>query len=59
MTKQSIIANPKAAGVGMLRSGKDNELGIYFGGIFQKFETIIQKNLKVHLFLYIFRYYSI
>ena len=38
MTKAAIKANPKAQGVGMLRSGVDNELGIYFGGLFQKFE---------------------
>ena len=46
MTKEAIIANPKAAGVGMLRSGKDNELGIYFGGIFQKFEYVSTKYIK-------------
>ena len=47
MTKEAMIANPKAAGVGMLRSGKDNELGIYFGGIFQKFDMSQQSILKV------------
>tara|TARA_R100000544_G_scaffold15287_1_gene7116 strand:+ start:374 stop:1369 length:996 start_codon:yes stop_codon:yes gene_type:complete len=47
MTKEAIVANPKAAGVGMLRSGKDNELGIYFGGIFQKFDMSQQSILKV------------
>ena len=47
MTKEAIIANPKAAGVGMLRSGKDNELGIYFGGIFQKFDMSQESILKV------------
>ena len=47
MTKSAIIANPKAAGVGMLRSGKDNELGIYFGGIFQKFDMSQESILKV------------
>ena len=47
MTKEAIVANPKAAGVGMLRSGKDNELGIYFGGIFQKFNMSQQSLLKV------------
>jgi len=36
MTKAAIKANPTASGVGMLRSGPDNELGIYFGGVFQK-----------------------
>ena len=47
MTKSAIISNPKAAGVGMLRSGKDNELGIYFGGIFQKFDMSQESILKV------------
>ena len=36
MTKSAIKANPNATGVGTLRAGADNELGIYFGGIFQK-----------------------
>ena len=31
----------------MLRSGKDNELGIFFGGIFQKFEITGESLLKV------------
>jgi hypothetical protein len=47
MTKSAIKANPTAQGVGMLRSGTDNELGIYFGGIFQKFETTQESLLKV------------
>ena len=47
MTKSAIKANPTAAGVGMLRAGKDNELGIYFGGIFQKFDMSQQSILKV------------
>jgi hypothetical protein len=47
MTKSAIKANPTAAGVGMLRAGKDNELGIYFGGIFQKFEYTQDSLLKV------------
>tara|TARA_B100000900_G_scaffold415062_1_gene443628 strand:- start:42 stop:1043 length:1002 start_codon:yes stop_codon:yes gene_type:complete len=47
MTKSAIKANPTAAGVGMLRSGKDNELGIYFGGIFQKFEYNEESILKL------------
>ena len=47
MTKAAIKANPKAAGVGMLRSGIDNELGIYFGGIFQKFNYTEESLLKV------------
>jgi hypothetical protein len=47
MTKAAIKANPTAAGVGMLRSGIDNELGIYFGGLFQKFEVTQESLLKV------------
>jgi len=47
MTKSAIKANPTAQGVGMLRSGIDNELGIYFGGIFQKFEMTQESLLKV------------
>lgn len=46
MTKSAIKANPNAQGVGMLRSGTDNELGIYFGGIFQKFEYTEDSLLK-------------
>ena len=47
MTKHAIKSNPTAAGVGMLRSNSDNELGIYFGGIFQKFEYTEDSLLKV------------
>ena len=47
MTKSAIKSNPNASGVGMLRAGKDNELGIYFGGIFQKFEYTEESILKV------------
>jgi hypothetical protein len=47
MTKAAIKSNPNAQGVGMLRSGIDNELGIYFGGIFQKFEITQESILKV------------
>jgi hypothetical protein len=47
MTKAAIKSNPTASGVGMLRSGADNELGIYFGGIFQKFEMTQESLLKV------------
>ena len=47
MTKSAIKANPTAQGVGMLRSGVDNELGIYFGGIFQKFQLSQESLLKI------------
>lgn len=47
MTKEAIKANPNAQGVGMLRAGANNELGIFFGGIFQKFEITQESILKV------------
>ena len=47
MTKAAIKSNPTAQGVGMLRSNADNELGIYFGGLFQKFEITQESLLKV------------
>ena len=47
MTREAIKSNPTAAGVGMLRSGPNNELGIYFGGLFQKFEITQESLLKV------------
>jgi hypothetical protein len=47
MTKSAIKDNPTAQGVGMLRAGSGNELGIYFGGIFQKFEMTQESLLKV------------
>ena len=47
MTREAIKSNPTAQGVGMLRSGPNNELGIYFGGLFQKFEITQESLLKV------------
>ncbi len=47
MTKAAIKSNPTASGVGMLRAGTDNELGIYFGGIFQKFGYTEESILKL------------
>jgi hypothetical protein len=47
MTRAAIKANPNAQGVGMLRSGSSNELGIFFGGIFQKFEYTSESILKM------------
>ncbi len=38
MTKQAIESNPDADGVGLLRSDGEGNLGVYFGGQFQKFE---------------------
>ena len=49
MTREAIKSNPTAAGVGMLRSGVDNELGIYFGGMFQKFVITQESLLKAQL----------
>lgn len=47
MTREAIKSNPTAQGVGMLRSGLNNELGIYFGGLYQKFEITQESLLKV------------
>ena len=47
MTREAIKSNPTAQGVGMLRSGPNNELGIYFGGLYQKFEITQESLLKV------------
>jgi hypothetical protein len=55
MTTAAIKANPSATGVGMFRAGSssttvgggDGKLGIYFGGIFQKFEVTQDNILKV------------
>ena len=49
MTKAAIKANPTAQGVGMLRSGVNNELGIYFGGVYQKFETTQESLLRAQV----------
>ena len=45
----SVTFNPTAQGVGMLRSGVNNELGIYFGGVFQKFETTQESLLRAQV----------
>lgn len=37
ITKEAIASNPDAGGVGQLRCNSNGELGIYFGGVFQKF----------------------
>lgn len=49
MTKAAIKSNPTASGVGMLRVNANNEMGIYFGGIFQKFEMTQESLLKAPL----------
>ena len=38
ITKEAIINNPDAVGVGQFRCGADGDIGIYFGGVFQKFK---------------------
>lgn len=45
LTKQAIISNPTASGVGQLRSNSEGELGIYFGGVFQKIQ-LTQENIE-------------
>jgi len=37
ITKEAIKNNPDANGVGQFRCGADGDIGIYFGGVFQKF----------------------
>lgn len=37
ITKEAIASNPDAQGVGQLRCNANGELGVYFGGVFQKF----------------------
>jgi len=49
MTKAAIKANPTAQGVGLLRSGVNNELGIYFGGVYQRFETTQESLLRAQV----------
>ena len=46
MTKAAIKANPKSNGVGTLRAGENNELGIFFGGQFQSLITSTQDIAK-------------
>ena len=47
MTKAAIKANPNANGVGTLRSGSNNELGIFFGGLFQELIATTENLMKV------------
>lgn len=56
LIKESIKNNPTASGVGQLRSNGEGELGIYFGGVFQKFlfseDNILkspERNIKSNL----------
>jgi hypothetical protein len=38
ITKEALISNPDASGVGQLRCDSNGNVGIYFGGIFQTFK---------------------
>jgi hypothetical protein len=38
ITKEALISNPDASGVGQLRCDSNGDIGIYFGGIFQTFK---------------------
>tara|TARA_R100000081_G_C4779139_1_gene150402 strand:+ start:31 stop:996 length:966 start_codon:yes stop_codon:yes gene_type:complete len=38
MTQDAISSNPDAAGVGLFRCNSNGEMGILFGGVFQKFQ---------------------
>jgi hypothetical protein len=46
LTREAIKTNPTAQGVGQFRSGADGEIGIYFGGVFQKFMFTDENILK-------------
>lgn len=46
MARNSIQNNPDAEGVGLFRTGPNGEIGISFGGIFQKFEYTIDNIAK-------------
>ena len=47
MTTAAIKSNPTASGVGTLRAGSNNELGIFFGGLFQEIVTSTESIAKV------------
>ena len=46
LTREAIKSNPTASGVGQLRSNAEGEIGIYFGGVFQKLLTSQDNILK-------------
>lgn len=46
LTREAIINNPDANGVGQFRSGANGEIGIYFGGVFQTFNFTNENILK-------------
>jgi len=46
ITREAIKNNPDAVGVGQFRCGADGQIGIYFGGVFQKFKFTDENILK-------------
>lgn len=46
LTKQAIESNPNAEGIGLFRSNGNGDIGIQFGGIFQKFDFGLESILK-------------
>ena len=46
ITKEAIKYNPNSAGVGQLRCDSNGNMGIYFGGVFQKF-NFTDDNIQV------------
>ena len=46
ITREAIKNNPDAVGVGQFRCGSDGQIGIYFGGVFQKFKFTDENMLK-------------
>jgi len=46
ITKEAIKSNPNSAGVGQLRCDSNGNMGIYFGGVFQKF-NFTDDNIQV------------
>jgi|688.fasta_scaffold07120_14 hypothetical protein len=47
LTRAAMESNPNAEGVGLFRCGADGNVGIYFGGVFQKFEYTVDNLAKV------------
>ena len=46
ITREAIKSNPNASGIGQLRSDSDGNMGIFFGGVFQRF-VFSDDNIKV------------
>ena len=47
IARDSIQSNPDAEGVGLFRTGPNGDIGISFGGVFQKFEYTIDNIAKI------------